>query len=57
MCSNSAAVPGEVRATGADALEARVDEPTSAVTPGQAIACYEGDRVIGGAWIDQAQLA
>jgi tRNA-uridine 2-sulfurtransferase len=34
---------------------ARVDfaEPQSAVTPGQAVAFYRGDRVLGGGWIER----
>ena len=27
------------------------DQPQWAVTPGQALACYDGDRVLGGGWI------
>lgn len=30
------------------------DEPQFAVTPGQALVCYDGDRVLGGGWIVQA---
>jgi tRNA-uridine 2-sulfurtransferase len=28
------------------------DEPQSAVAPGQAVVMYDGDRVVGGGWID-----
>jgi tRNA-specific 2-thiouridylase len=36
--------------------EARVyfDEPQSAVTPGQAVVFYDGSRVLGGGWIEEA---
>jgi len=51
---NSAPTPGHVRVTGDDTLEATFDEPVNAVTPGQAIVCYDGDTVLGGGWIDQA---
>jgi tRNA-specific 2-thiouridylase len=36
--------------------EARVefDEPVTAATPGQAVAFYDGTRVLGGGWIEEA---
>jgi len=35
-------------------VEARFDEPQSAVTPGQAVVFYDGDIVLGGGWISCA---
>ena len=44
-------VPVTVKVTGDDQLEISYDS-ASAVTPGQAVVLYDGDRVIGGATID-----
>jgi tRNA-specific 2-thiouridylase len=33
-------------------LHVRFDEPQNGVAPGQAVVCYDGDRVLGGGWID-----
>jgi len=35
-----------------DALVVAFDAPQKAVTPGQALVCYDGERVLGGGWID-----
>jgi tRNA-specific 2-thiouridylase len=35
-------------------LRVEFEAPQSAVTPGQAVVCYQGSRVLGGAWIDRA---
>lgn len=32
-------------------LHVKFDEPRSGVAPGQAVVCYDGDRVLGGGWI------
>ena len=49
---NALPVPGSVRLVGTDQLEVRFESPQMAVAPGQAVVCYEGDLVLGGAWID-----
>ena len=37
---------------GGDWAEVRFDEPQRAVTPGQPVVFYDGDRVIGGGYIE-----
>src|SRR5690606_39041115 len=49
---NSQPTPAAVWATD-QGLEVRFDEPLPAVTPGQAVVCYDGEQVIGGGWIDR----
>lgn len=49
---NSPPTPGRVRVVGDDQIEVRFTDPVSAVTPGQAVVCYDGDTVMGGGWID-----
>jgi tRNA-specific 2-thiouridylase len=51
---NSPPTSGRSRVVEPGTLEVRFDEPVSAVTPGQAVVCYDGDRVLGGGWIDRA---
>ena len=51
---NSQPTSAWVRAIGKDTLEVAFDEGVSAVTPGQAVVCYDGDEVIGGGWINSA---
>jgi tRNA-specific 2-thiouridylase len=40
-----------------DAIELALDEPVTAITPGQSLVLYEGARVLGGAIIDRAPRA
>jgi len=41
-----------VRVLPGDRLHVRFDEPRSGIAPGQAVVCYDGDRVLGGGWIE-----
>jgi tRNA-specific 2-thiouridylase len=50
-------VPATVRALPDGGAEVRFAEPQSAVTPGQAVALYDGTRVLGGGWIERALAA
>lgn len=48
------AAPARVWARPDGDTEVRFDEPQSAVTPGQAVVFYDGSRVLGGGWIEEA---
>lgn len=48
-----AGVPATVTATADGGAEVQFDVPQPAVTPGQAVAFYDGTRVLGGGWIDR----
>jgi tRNA-specific 2-thiouridylase len=45
------AAPGRLSMLSQDRVVFEFDEPQWAVTPGQALVCYEGERVLGGGWI------
>ncbi len=49
-----AGAPAEVTATPDGGARVVFAEPQSAVTPGQAVVFYDGDRVLGGGWIESA---
>jgi tRNA-specific 2-thiouridylase len=36
-----------------DEIELALDEPVSAITPGQSLVMYDGDRVLGGGLIER----
>jgi tRNA-specific 2-thiouridylase len=46
--------PAHVVVSGEDEITLTFDEPQSAITPGQAVVLYDGERVLGGGWIDSA---
>ncbi|MEW6320257.1 MAG: tRNA 2-thiouridine(34) synthase MnmA [Acidobacteriota bacterium] len=47
-----AAAPARARALDAGRAEIVFDQPQRAITPGQAVVCYDGDRVVCGGWIE-----
>jgi tRNA-specific 2-thiouridylase len=51
---NHSPQPASAVMSGADELAVRFDEPQAAITPGQAVVLYDGDVVLGGAWIEEA---
>lgn len=51
---NSDPVPATVQALPGNRLTVRFDEPISAITPGQAVVCFDNDVVLGGGWIEAA---
>lgn len=48
---NSAAQPAYAELQDDGLLHVTFDEKVNGVAPGQAVVCYEGDRVLGGGWI------
>ena len=51
---NADLVEATAQMVGEDDLRVTFKEPQRAVAPGQAVVCYEGDRVLGGGWITEA---
>jgi tRNA-specific 2-thiouridylase len=47
-----ALLPAADRATPTGRAELEFDSPQTAISPGQAVVFYDGDRVAGGGWID-----
>ncbi|MBW2609195.1 MAG: tRNA 2-thiouridine(34) synthase MnmA [Deltaproteobacteria bacterium] len=45
------AASGRLEIISPDKVRLEFDEPQSAVTPGQALVCYGGERLLGGGWI------
>lgn len=53
---NDSGAPAFLTQTGEDELTVRFPEARSAITPGQALVCYEGDDVIGGGWLHKVKM-
>jgi tRNA-specific 2-thiouridylase len=49
---NTPPTEAEARVLPENRLEVTFDQPCLGVAPGQAVVCYEGDRVLGGGWIE-----
>ena len=49
----SPSAPAEIVRLADDAVELALDEPVAAITPGQSLVLYDGDRVLGGGVIDE----
>ena len=49
---NSPRVPALISPLADDRLQVAFEEPQFGVAPGQAVVCYQGDRVLGGGWIE-----
>jgi tRNA-specific 2-thiouridylase len=52
---NQMPIPATVEPTGPATARVRFDRPLRAVTPGQAVVFFAGDRVLGGGWIDSSE--
>lgn len=48
---NSRAASAQAQITADGGLIVTFDEPCFGIAPGQAVVCYQGDRVLGGGWI------
>ena len=51
------ATPAEIVRNGSGEIELALEEPVSAITPGQSLVLYDGDRVLGGGFIEHGGAA
>jgi tRNA-specific 2-thiouridylase len=54
---HSAAAPAEIIRLDGDEIELALDQPVSAITPGQSLVIYQGQQVIGGGVIEAGTRA
>jgi tRNA-specific 2-thiouridylase len=50
----AALAPAEVVRASGDEIELALDEPVAAITPGQSLALYDGEQLLGGGFIERA---
>ncbi len=55
--SRHAGASALVTPLGGGRIRVEFDEPQASVTPGQAVVFYEGDRLLGGGWIERQPVA
>ncbi len=53
---NDDGVIGRLKQLGDDEIEVTFPTGREAITPGQAVVCYEGDDVVGGGWIHKVNV-
>ncbi len=53
---NDDGVVGQLKQLGDDEIEVTFPTGREAITPGQAVVCYEGDDVVGGGWIHKVNV-
>lgn len=53
---NDDGVVGQLKQLGDDEIQVEFPTGREAITPGQAIVCYEGDDVVGGGWIHKVNV-
>jgi tRNA-specific 2-thiouridylase len=49
--------PAEIVRVDGDEIELALEEPVAAITPGQSLVLYDGDRVLGGGFIERGGAA
>jgi tRNA-uridine 2-sulfurtransferase len=52
---NHAPTPATLTVTGERSFRLDFTEPQTAITPGQAVVCFDGDVVLGGGWIERGE--
>jgi len=53
---NDDGVVGKLKQLGDDEIEVEFPTGREAITPGQAVVCYEGDDVVGGGWVHKVNV-